>query len=115
MPDWTAHLQKGKVELLDHDQVHKFLRVHFLHWLEAMSLTGQISEAIVAIINLAARVDVSQIFDLGMQLLMAAISRRALQASTTSYMIAIDSSWPFGTSSRMHPDNYIKVASSSVC
>ena len=55
---WTDHVQEGKVELLDHGCVHEFLQQHFLHWLEAMSLMGRISEAIIAIMNMAAMVNV---------------------------------------------------------
>jgi hypothetical protein len=55
---WADHARKGKVELLDHDYVHDLLRQHFLHWLEAMSLIGKISEAIIAITDLAAMVNV---------------------------------------------------------
>ena len=51
---WADHVQKGKVELLDDCGVHLFLKQHFLHWLETMSLMGKISEAIIAIINLTA-------------------------------------------------------------
>ena len=56
---WASHVQKGKKELLDNDPIHNFLRSHFLHWVEAMSLTGNTSEAILAVIDLAALVDVS--------------------------------------------------------
>ena len=61
---WADHAQKGKVELLDHGCVHKFLQQHFLHWVEAMSLIGKISEAIIAITNMAAMVDVCNHFPL---------------------------------------------------
>lgn len=48
---WVDHLQKGTFD--DHEvrRVHKFLRIHFLHWLEALSLMGKISDA-VHLINL---------------------------------------------------------------
>ena len=59
---WADHTQKGKVELLDHGCIHKFLQEHFLHWLEAMSLIGKISEAVIAITNLAAIVNVGNYF-----------------------------------------------------
>lgn len=48
---WVDHLRKGTLD--DHDvrRVHEFLRIHFLHWLEALSLMGKISDA-VHLINL---------------------------------------------------------------
>ena len=59
---WADHAQKGKLELLDHGCIHKVLKQHFLHWLEAMSLMGKISEAIIAITNMAAIINVRIIF-----------------------------------------------------
>jgi hypothetical protein len=56
---WAAHLQKGKVDLLDNGSVYEFLQSHFLHWLEAMSLMGKTSEVIITLTDLAAMVDVS--------------------------------------------------------
>ena len=55
---WTDHVQMGKVELLDHGRVHNLLQKHFLHWIEAMSLIGKITEAIIAITNMAATINV---------------------------------------------------------
>jgi hypothetical protein len=57
---WADHTRKGKVELLDHGCIHDLLRLHFLHWLEAMSSIGKISEAIIAITDLAAVVNVGR-------------------------------------------------------
>ena len=45
---WVQHLQKSGNRLHDDDQVHKFLQVHLLHWLEAMSWMRKISEGILA-------------------------------------------------------------------
>jgi hypothetical protein len=33
---WIQHLQKSDAQLCDKDQVHQFLQVHLLHWLEAL-------------------------------------------------------------------------------
>jgi len=44
---WVNHLQRSKIELCDNDRVHTFLRKHFLHWLEALSLIGKISDSIL--------------------------------------------------------------------
>ena len=49
---WVGHLQKGSPHLHNSTQVYDFLQDHFLHWLEALSLTGKISEAVLMIIVL---------------------------------------------------------------
>ena len=54
---WVEHLQRSDIGLQDDDEVHNFLREHFLHWLEAMSLIGNISEAILAITSLYSMVN----------------------------------------------------------
>ena len=43
---WIQHVQHGKVEIRDQDDVHVFLQKHFLHWLEAMSLMNRLAEVI---------------------------------------------------------------------
>jgi hypothetical protein len=43
------HLQKSEVQLCDNGQVHQFLQIHLLYWLEALSWMQKISEGIVAI------------------------------------------------------------------
>jgi hypothetical protein len=43
------HLEKSGAQLHDNDQVHRFLQVHLLHWLEALSWIGKTSEGILAI------------------------------------------------------------------
>jgi len=49
---WVQHVQKSEARLQDDGKVHKFLQEHFLHWLEASSLTGKTSEAVLALISL---------------------------------------------------------------
>src|SRR5271156_5918764 len=49
---WIDHLQKSGAQLYDNDQVHQFLEVHLLHWLEALSWMRKISEGILAITSL---------------------------------------------------------------
>ena len=45
---WVDHLQWGKIGLCnDNGQVHIFLQKHFLHWLEALSLMGKMSEGVL--------------------------------------------------------------------
>lgn len=43
---WVSHLHQGHVKLVDHDEIHHFLKKHFLHWLEALGLMGVITEAV---------------------------------------------------------------------
>ena len=43
---WVQHLQKSGIQLHDNDQVHQFLQVHLLHWLEALSLIGKLSDGV---------------------------------------------------------------------
>ena len=49
---WTYHLQRSERSLRDDDDVHDFLRTHFLHLLEALGLLGRISESISMITTL---------------------------------------------------------------
>jgi hypothetical protein len=55
---WTKHLERLKelhgnaFDLRDYDQVHKFLKKHFLHWLEALSLMGKTPLSVLMIIQL---------------------------------------------------------------
>jgi len=46
---WVHHLEHSKRRICDQDAVHVFLHRHFLHWLEALSLMGKISESIALI------------------------------------------------------------------
>jgi hypothetical protein len=56
---WVQHLQRSSSQLYDNNQVRQFLRVHFLHWLEALGWMGKTSEGILAIISLEAHIVVS--------------------------------------------------------
>ena len=58
---WIKHLQKSSAQLYDNDQVHQFLEVHLLHWLEALSWIRKISEGILAITSLESIALVSQL------------------------------------------------------
>ena len=49
---WTHHLQRSNTVLGNDDNVHNFLRKHFLHWLEALSLIGVLVEGVHAVIRL---------------------------------------------------------------
>jgi hypothetical protein len=49
---WIQYLQKSGAQLYDNDEVHQFLQIHLLHWLEALSWIQKISEGILAIYSL---------------------------------------------------------------
>jgi hypothetical protein len=49
---WIGHLLQGNIELCDSEEVHEFLKEHFLHWLEALSLIWKIPEGIHSVIEL---------------------------------------------------------------
>jgi hypothetical protein len=44
---WIGHLQKSNIEIYDNGQVHKFLKEHFLHWFEALSLIGNVFDGVI--------------------------------------------------------------------
>lgn len=46
---WTRHLEKNDGRLYHDDQVHQFLLMHVLHWLETLSWMRKVSEWIHAI------------------------------------------------------------------
>jgi hypothetical protein len=56
---WVYHLKESHEKVRERDQAHEFLELHFLHWLEALSLIGRISESIGFIDELLDIVDVS--------------------------------------------------------
>ncbi|KAI3337073.1 hypothetical protein HD806DRAFT_26405 [Xylariaceae sp. AK1471] len=43
---WADHIQQAEERLYDDGAVHDFLKQHFLHWLEALSLIGKASESL---------------------------------------------------------------------
>ncbi|RDW85430.1 hypothetical protein BP5796_03755 [Coleophoma crateriformis] len=61
---WVRHIQKSNIQLFDHDQVHQFLQVHLLHWLEALSWTRSLSSGIVMIAKLEKRLKANESPDL---------------------------------------------------
>ncbi len=58
---WVQHLQRGSAQLYDNCQVHQFLQVHLLHWLEALGWVGRTTEGIQAILSLEAYISVSYV------------------------------------------------------
>ncbi|EME39025.1 hypothetical protein DOTSEDRAFT_75646 [Dothistroma septosporum NZE10] len=49
---WPLHLMKSRSRLCDNGEVHRFLRTHLLHWLEALSWIGKIASAIAYVSDL---------------------------------------------------------------
>ena len=62
---WTEHLQKSGAQL--HNQVYQFLKIHFLHWLEALSWMRRVSNGIYAIIILEFIISVGEILKYNMK------------------------------------------------
>jgi hypothetical protein len=56
---WIYHLKESKSKIQDGDQAHQFLKRHFLHWLEALSIISRISESIRLIDDLQCIIGVS--------------------------------------------------------
>ncbi|KAH8710102.1 vegetative incompatibility protein HET-E-1 [Phaeosphaeriaceae sp. PMI808] len=51
---WVHHTRQGRIRVQDGHLIHQFLKAHFLHWLECLSLIGEVSEAIYMISSLQA-------------------------------------------------------------
>jgi hypothetical protein len=58
---WVDHLKRSGIELCDNGGVHLFLKEHFLHWLEALSLMGQVTEGVLMITALQSMITVSDL------------------------------------------------------
>lgn len=56
---WIHHAQHSRTEIHDDGEVHDFLRKHFLHWLEALSLLDRLAEAIEYVKTLQSLASVS--------------------------------------------------------
>ncbi|KIX03042.1 uncharacterized protein Z518_06592 [Rhinocladiella mackenziei CBS 650.93] len=54
---WVHHVQHSGRKIRDGDSIDYFLRQHFLHWLECLSLLGQISDSICLIDTLQSRME----------------------------------------------------------
>lgn len=57
---WVHHVEHSSIQLCDDDQVHQFLKRHFLHWLEALSFTELLDEVVGCIVKLQKQLSVSQ-------------------------------------------------------
>lgn len=58
---WVHHAQQSNSELHDEGQEHVFLKKHFLHWLEAMSLINRLVDVIAYLDVLLSLVQVSNL------------------------------------------------------
>ena len=64
---WVSHLcddshnPHNQIDLCDGGEVHVFLEKHFLHWLEALSLMGNISTGVLMTIRLESMLKVSKL------------------------------------------------------
>jgi hypothetical protein len=61
---WVQHWKRSCTQLHDNDQVHQFLQVHLLHWLEALAWIGKTSEGILAIFSLETQIQVSLLYSI---------------------------------------------------
>jgi hypothetical protein len=62
---WIYHLQESEIGLCgDNGQIYQFLQKHFLHWLEALSLMGKMSEGVLMITALQSMCTVSDLVPL---------------------------------------------------
>lgn len=55
---WVYHFNQSNASIRDADEIHLFLKCHFIHWLEALSLLGEMSKSIMTINTLQALVEV---------------------------------------------------------
>lgn len=58
---WVQHLTESRGTICDDDPVHKFLEIHFLHWMEALSWLRRLSNIVQFVTDLRSRVQVSHV------------------------------------------------------
>ena len=56
---WVFHIIESKQQIKNDGDVHNFLTLHLLHWLEALSWLGRLSNAVAYISDLLSAVEVS--------------------------------------------------------
>jgi hypothetical protein len=61
---WVQHLQRAQIDLCGRGQVYEFFQKHFLHWLEALSLIGKISEGGHMVTELSTHLSTLQVSDI---------------------------------------------------
>lgn len=69
---WVDHLEKivddrrSEFGLRDNGEIHVFLLVHFLHWIEALSLLGRTTDVVLMIVKLLSMLNVGQLTSCGL-------------------------------------------------
>lgn len=58
---WVDHLLRSDITLYENGPVHKFLKEHFLHWLEALGIMGRMLEGVFMITALQSKLAVGDI------------------------------------------------------
>jgi hypothetical protein len=51
---WVDHLERSGLSIEDGDAMHRFIKKHLLHWLEAMSLINETSLCVRSVARLQA-------------------------------------------------------------
>ncbi|KAF3184876.1 hypothetical protein TWF225_005787 [Orbilia oligospora] len=54
---WVHHLRQSQNKINDSSQIYKFLQKHILHWLEAVSLSGEMTKIVPIVDALSSAVD----------------------------------------------------------
>jgi len=56
----VSHLRRNEIGLRDDGRVHSFIKKHFLHWLEALSLMGKMPEGVLMITKLESMLELDR-------------------------------------------------------
>jgi hypothetical protein len=59
---WIQHILNSEIEINDNHWINSLLRTHVLHWFEALSWIGRLSEGILALSALEQNISVSSVF-----------------------------------------------------
>jgi WD40 repeat protein len=84
---WLSHLQRCDISLNEIEQVHKFLQEHLLHWIEALSLIGNMFDGVVIVRTLESMLIVSDSISLRDNLLANLVQPISNKASLLLAMI----------------------------
>ncbi|KAF3140671.1 hypothetical protein TWF703_002877 [Orbilia oligospora] len=98
---YAQHLQFSEEYQCDGSPVDIFLRRHFLHWLEALSLIGKISQAVHAIALLKSRVDVLKSDGLGLIQSLVSSPNGKIIASASPIYRAVVMLWDTATGAEL--------------
>ncbi len=59
---WVRHLKQSNIHSHDYSNIHRFLKKHFLHWLEALAVMGCMSEGVLMVKILDSMLKVSGLY-----------------------------------------------------